>query len=67
MPIVHKRKKIVVQKKVREKKVKIMQRFISIARKSIIKNHDFLLRHFIESMKDDSSLSTNQDTNQFFI
>ena len=48
MPIVHKRKKIVVQKKVREKKkVKIMQRFISIARKSIIKNHDFLLRHLL--------------------
>ena len=53
MPIVHKRKKIIVQKKVKEKKkVKIMQRFISIARKSIIKNHDFLLRHFIESMKE---------------
>ena len=52
MPIVHKRKKIVVQKKVREKKIKIMQRFISIARKFIIKNHDFLLRHFIESMKE---------------
>ena len=52
MPIVHKRKKIVVQKKVREKKVKIMQRFISIARKSIIKNHDFLLRHVIESIKE---------------
>ena len=33
-----------------KKRVKIMQRFISIARKSIIKRK--LLRHFIKSMKE---------------
>ena len=34
----------------KKKRVKIMQRFISIARKSIIKRK--LLRHFIKSMKE---------------
>ena len=38
------------RKKGKKKRVKIMQRFISIARKSIIKRK--LLRHFIKSMKD---------------